>query len=57
MYDAKEEYNRAVEEAESRDTDFSEHILDEDDMIEETGDWIENLRFDRIGLSGIAKNL
>ncbi|WP_414838106.1 hypothetical protein ACK3SF_01755 [Candidatus Nanosalina sp. VS9-1] len=57
MNTAKFEYDKALREASSREKDFSDHMIDEDEMLVETREWIEELTFDRIGLSGIARNL
>ena len=55
MEKAHAEYRKAIEEASSREKDFSEHIRDDEKIVENTASWIEELTFDRIGLSGIAK--
>lgn len=55
--EAVDEHEKARRESQDRNTSFDTPELDEDEMLKEVTEMICSIRFDRLGLSGIAKSI
>lgn len=55
--EAVEENEKGIKEAERRNLDLSEYFFDENESIEDSIETLSEIRDDRVGLSGIARDL